>query len=259
MLLTFLLHCCGSTLQVEAGDRFTCILSQQGAPYCFGDGSYGQLGTGSFASSSVPLLISNPAPAPPSPPASPPPPPSPPPPSPPIIVNESSSAPVGAIVGSVVGGVAGECSAVQGCEALYWFGCKLGVGVFLGVLLCVCRRCLMHPAAPTCLLTQPPAACPILHSPPTAIAAAAAGLLWLRRRRRRAAAGALPHGTSKGVLHSSSGGGKGGGRGDAAVEELHIMQQKGLAASHHASGSSIPAGWRCELGCVGVSIFYVAG
>lgn len=146
-----------------------------------------------------------------------------------------------------------QVTAVQGCEALCWLGCKLGVGVSLGVLLCVCRSCLMHLAAPTCLLTQRLAACPISHSPPAAIAAAAAGLLWLRRRRRRAALGALPHGTSKGALHSGSGGGKGGGRGDAAVEELHIMQQKGLAASHHASGSSIPAGWRCALGCVGVS------
>lgn len=91
---------------MEAGNGFSCVLSMQGAPYCFGDGSYGQLGDGFFDSSGVPVLVANPAPAPPAPPASPPPPPSPP---PPVIIDESSgSTPAGAIVGGVVGGVAGE-------------------------------------------------------------------------------------------------------------------------------------------------------
>lgn len=76
-----------------------------------------------------------------------------------------------------------------------------------------------------------------------ALAAAAAGLLWWRRRRRRAAVAALPHGTSKGALHSGSSNGKGGGGADASVEELHILQHKGVAGSR-ASGSEIPAGWR---------------
>lgn len=102
---------------MEAGNGFSCILNQQGAPYCFGNGSYGQLGDGFFLGSTVPVLVSNPAPAPPAPPASPPPPPAvvPPPPSPPIVINESSSTPVGSIVGGVVGGIAGGCIWVTKC------------------------------------------------------------------------------------------------------------------------------------------------
>ena len=100
------LACSPAPPQVEAGNGFSCVLSMQGAPYCFGDGSYDQLGDGFFDSSGVPVLVANPAPAPPAPPASPPPPPSPP---PPVIIDESSgSTPAGAIVGGVVGGVAGE-------------------------------------------------------------------------------------------------------------------------------------------------------
>jgi alpha-tubulin suppressor-like RCC1 family protein len=46
----------GTTLQVSAGDDFTCSVLIQGA-YCFGVGMSGQLGHGSFTSSAVPVLV----------------------------------------------------------------------------------------------------------------------------------------------------------------------------------------------------------
>lgn len=49
----------GKTLtEITAGDGFTCALDSTGKAYCWGDASQGQLGTGSFTSSPVPVAVS---------------------------------------------------------------------------------------------------------------------------------------------------------------------------------------------------------
>ncbi|PSC69274.1 Serine threonine-kinase CTR1 [Micractinium conductrix] len=101
---------------VQAGAGFTCASTNLGELLCWGGGAagastFGQLGDGTFSSSSAPVRVVNPGPgpppAPPSPsPPPPPPPPSPSPPPPPPPQTSGSGVPVGAIVGGVVGGVA---------------------------------------------------------------------------------------------------------------------------------------------------------
>lgn len=103
--------------QIEAGNQFTAARTLAGSVYTWGGTTsagytVGELGDGSFRSSSQPVLALDPVAPPPSPPPPPPSPPSLPPPSspppspPPVPVVVASSAPVGAVVGGVFGGLA---------------------------------------------------------------------------------------------------------------------------------------------------------
>ena len=46
-----------AAVATNAAAYHTCAITQAGAAYCWGDGVAGQLGNGSFASSTVPVLV----------------------------------------------------------------------------------------------------------------------------------------------------------------------------------------------------------
>ena len=169
--------------EVWSGDRFSCARGFGGEAFCWGAGSAGELGTGSFRSSRVPARVLDAAAAPPLPPASSPPPPAAPPPlatpqpppAPPPIVVGGSSVPVGAIVGGVLGGLAGESPAI----------CSSCSGSLKHLLPMPCSKLLLVPCGlPSNASIQ--RAWLLLPPGPPAVLAAAVGAAWLLVRRRRA-------------------------------------------------------------------------